>query len=29
MMRKTLLAAALMTTTLAAHADYKCEVTPR
>jgi len=29
MMRKTLLAAALMTTALTAHADYKCEVTPR
>ncbi|MTH48144.1 YggN family protein [Intestinirhabdus alba] len=29
MMRKTLLAAALLTTTLAAHAEYKCDVTPR
>jgi hypothetical protein len=29
MMRKTLLAAALMATALTAHAEYKCEVTPR
>lgn len=29
MMHKTLLAVALMTTALTAHAEYKCEVTPR
>ncbi|MEG1209951.1 MAG: DUF2884 domain-containing protein [Leclercia sp.] len=29
MMRKILLATALMTTALTAHAEYKCEVTPR
>ncbi|EHC32493.1 Uncharacterized protein yggN [Salmonella enterica subsp. enterica serovar Adelaide str. A4-669] len=29
MMRKTLLAAVLTFTAMAAHADYKCSVTPR